>query len=143
MQGYHQIPLEEESSKLTTFLLPSGCFRYLRAPMGLSCSSNEFRRRSDEVVEGLPGIRKLVDDILIQAPDLNTLNHRIEQLIARCKKHNFTLSRRKLEIGHFVEFAGQIISQQGVTPNPKYLQGIRRFPCTHNDPGTQELSGNG
>ena len=30
-QGYHQIPLEEESSKLTTFLLPSGRFQYLRA----------------------------------------------------------------------------------------------------------------
>ena len=128
-QGYHQIPLEEESSKLTTFLLPSGRFRYLRAPMGLSCSSDEFCRRSDEVVEGLPGVRKLVDDILIQAPDLKTLNHRVEQLIARCKKHNFTLSRRKLEIGHSVEFAGQIISQQGVTPNPKYLQGIRDFPA--------------
>ena len=128
-QGYHQIPLEEESSKLTTFPLPSGRFRYLRAPMGLSCSSDEFCRRSDEVVEGLPGVRKLVDDILIQAPDLNTLNHRIEQLIARCKKHNFTLSRRKLEIGHSVEFAGQIVSQQGVKPNPKYLQGIHDFPA--------------
>ena len=85
-QGYHQIPLEEESSKLTTFLLPSGHFRHLRAPMGLSCSSDEFCRRSDEIIEGLPGIRKLVDDILIQAPDLNTLTQRIEQLIAKCRK---------------------------------------------------------
>ena len=67
-QGYHQVPLDEESSKLTTFLLPSGHFRFLRAPMGLSCSSDEFCRRSDKVIEGLPGIRKLVDDILVQAP---------------------------------------------------------------------------
>ena len=28
--GYYQIPLEEESKKLTTFLLPSGRYRYLR-----------------------------------------------------------------------------------------------------------------
>ena len=128
-QGYHQIPLEEESSKLTTFLLPSGRFRYLRAPMGLSCSSDEFCRRSDEVVEGLQGVRKLVDDILIQAPDITTLTRRIEELIARCKKHNFTLSRRKLEIGEAVEFAGQIVSMNGVAPNPKFLQGIRDFPA--------------
>ena len=54
--GYHQVPLEEESSKLTTFLLPSGRFRFLRAPMGLSCSSDEFCRRLDKVIEGLSGV---------------------------------------------------------------------------------------
>ena len=43
-QGYHQVPLDEDSSKLTTFLLPSGRFRFLRAPIGLSCSSDEFCR---------------------------------------------------------------------------------------------------
>ena len=128
-QGYHQVPLDEDSSKLTTFLLPSGRFRFLRAPMGLSCSSDEFCHRSDKVIEGLPGIRKLVDDILIQAPDLDTLRNRIDQLLARCRMHNFTLSRKKLEIGEAVEFAGQIVSQIGVQPNPAYLQGISDFPA--------------
>ena len=80
-QGYHQVLLEEESSGLTTFLLPSGRFRFLRAPMGLSCSSDEFCHRSDQVIEGLPGIRKLVDDIRVQAPDIQTLNNRIQLLI--------------------------------------------------------------
>ena len=31
---YFQLGLDEESSKITTFLLPQGKFRYLRAPMG-------------------------------------------------------------------------------------------------------------
>ena len=127
-QGYHQVPLEDESSKLTTFLLPSGRYRFLRAPMGLSCSSDEFCRRSDKIIEGLPGVRKLVDDILIQAPNAETLQLRIDMLIARCQEHNFTLSRRKLEIGESVEFAGQIVSKEGVRPNPKFLQGLRDFP---------------
>ena len=105
MQGYHQVPLEDDSSKLTTFLLPSGRFRFLRAPIYLSCSSNKFCRRSEKVIDGLPGVRKLVDDILVQAPDLNILNHRINLLIERCKAHNFTLSKRKLEIGESLKFA--------------------------------------
>ena len=128
-QGYHQVPLDEESSKLTTFLLPSGRFRFLRAPMGLSCSSDEFCRRSDKMVEGLQGVRKLVDDILVQAPDLKTLQDRINELLRRCKSNNFTLSQKKLEIGESVEFAGQIVSSDGVQPNPVYLQGIREFPA--------------
>ena len=129
MQGYHQVPLEEESSKLTTFLLPSSRFHFLRAPMGLSCSSDEFCRRSDKIIEGLPGVRKLVHDILIQAPDLKTLNDRIDSLLNRCRSNNFTLSRKKLDIRELVEFAGQIVSTNGVQPNPTYLQGIRDFPA--------------
>ena len=101
-QGYHQVPLDEESSKLTTFLLPSGRFRFLQAPMGLSCSSDEFCRRSDKIIEGLPGVRKLVDDILVQAPDPKILNDHIDILLERCKSINFTLSRKKLEIGESV-----------------------------------------
>ena len=46
LSGYHQIELSEEASYLTTFLLPSGMYRYQRAPMGLSSSSDEFCRRT-------------------------------------------------------------------------------------------------
>ena len=55
--GYFQIPLDEEASKLTTFILPSGRYRYLRAPMGLSSSSDEWCRYSDRVVDGFPWCR--------------------------------------------------------------------------------------
>jgi hypothetical protein len=40
--GYFQVKLDEKSSLLTTFLLPEGKFCYVRAPMGLSSSSDEF-----------------------------------------------------------------------------------------------------
>ena len=39
VHGYFQLALDDRSSKITTFLLPSGRFHYLRAPMGLSSSS--------------------------------------------------------------------------------------------------------
>ena len=63
MHGYFQIPLDDEASKLTTFILPSGRYRYLRAPMGLSSSSDEWCRHSNCVVEGFPLCWKIVDDI--------------------------------------------------------------------------------
>ena len=97
--------------------------------MGLSCLSDEFCCRSDKIVKGLQGIRKLVDDILVQAPDLPTLQDHINKLLERCKSHNFTLSRKKLETGEAFEFAGQIVDHNGVHPNTTYLQGIRDFPA--------------
>ena len=114
--GYHQIPLDEESSKLTTFLLPSGRYRHTVAAMGMSCSSDEFCRRSDAIVEGLAGVRKLVDDILVQAPTLDMLVTRIKAVLERCKDNQFILSRKKFEIGTTVTFAGFRVSQEGVYP---------------------------
>ena len=63
IHGCFQPAWDEESLRLTTFLLPSGRYRYLRAPMGLSSSSDEWCRHSDTVLEGLPYARKVVDDI--------------------------------------------------------------------------------
>ena len=100
LHGYHQLLLDEESSKLTTFLLPSGCYRYLRAPMGLSASSDHWCYRSDQVVQGLPGVLKLVDDILVQAPTADELAKRIFGLLDRCRQHGLTLSKKRSKSDH-------------------------------------------
>ena len=55
-QGYHQIPLDEESSKLTTFLVESSRYGYIRAPMGLNPSSVHFCSRADEAFSSVEGI---------------------------------------------------------------------------------------
>ena len=53
VHGYFQLALDERSSKLTTFLIPQGRFRYLRAPMGLNASSDEWCHQSDIIIAGL------------------------------------------------------------------------------------------
>ena len=129
VQGYFQIPLEESSSYLTTFLLADGRYRYLRAPMGLSSSSDEWNARSDVVIEGLPFAQKIVDDILIEAPDSPTLYRRIRQVLRRCEKFGITISLRKLQIGSRVKFAGYVISEKGVYPDPEKIAALTEFPA--------------
>ncbi|NJL70883.1 MAG: hypothetical protein HC888_04345 [Candidatus Competibacteraceae bacterium] len=128
VQGYFQIPLDEESSHLTTFLLPSGRYRYLRAPMGLSSSSGAWCQQSDEAISGLEGVTKLVDDILIQAPSLAVLRDRIRAVLDRCREHGITISRRKFLYGPEVEFAGFLVSASGIRPNPDKLKAVKDFP---------------
>ena len=60
VNGYFQISLDEESSGLTTFILPLGRYRYVHIPQGLNVSSDEWCRRSDAIVEGLLWARKIV-----------------------------------------------------------------------------------
>ena len=44
--GFHQIPLDEESSKLTTFLTPCGKFSYERLPFGVTSTAEFFSQNS-------------------------------------------------------------------------------------------------
>lgn len=48
--GFYQIGLDEESSKLTTFWTPFGRYRYLRMPFGISAAPEEFECKLHERV---------------------------------------------------------------------------------------------
>ena len=66
VNGYWQIPLEEESGKFTTFITEWGRFRYKRAPtMVLVSLGDEFCARTDRALADIQGVYKLVDNILI------------------------------------------------------------------------------
>ena len=113
VHGYFQLALDEESSIITTFLLPQGKFRYLRAPMGLNASSDKWCCHSDAIIEGFPCARKIVDDTLIWAENMEILEERIKLVLERCRHVNVTMSEKKFEIGEKMEFAGHMISATG------------------------------
>ena len=126
--GYFQIPLDEESSKLTTFLIESGRYRFLRAPMGLIPSSDYFCERTDLAFATVIDLLKIVDDGLLQAPSKPVLLKSFREVLECCHKNNIALHRRKLEIGLSVIFAGHKISLDGVRPEGKKTEAISNFP---------------
>ena len=63
--GYWQIPIHKDDQELTTFITPWGRYKFLRAPMGLSASGDEYNRRGDEALQGCSNSVKVVDDVLV------------------------------------------------------------------------------
>ena len=141
LHGYFQVALDEEASKLTTFLLPSGRYRYLRLPMGLSSSSDEWCMHTDRAIEGLPWACKIVDDILVWAPSFTELLDRIRIIAKRCLSLNIVLSKSKLKIGEEVPFAGLIVGPTGVRPDPSRLEAIANFPTPTDTTGVRSFLG--
>ena len=132
LSGYHQCLLHEDSRHLTTFILPSGRYRFLRAPQGLSSSGDEFCLRSDRAIEGLPWAHKLVDDILIEADTESDLFQRIRTLLDKMKEHKIICSKKKFQIGTTIPFAGYIVSADGIKPDPERTKAIQDFPTPRN-----------
>ena len=62
--GYSQVPLEEASQSRTTFITPWGRFKFLRSPMGLVSTGDEYCRRGDLVLADIDNLQKVVDDVL-------------------------------------------------------------------------------
>lgn len=139
--GYYQVELAEESKHITTFICERGTFEYNRAPMGLNCSGDEFCRRSDKAVAGLKGVLKLVDDILIYGTSYKQLFERVESVLQRCVDHGITLSKKKIEIGTKVTFAGFDVSSEGITPTAERIDAIRDYPAPKNLTGVRAFQG--
>ena len=132
LHGYWQLELDEESKPLTTFLTEFGRYRYRRAPMGLISSGDEFCARTDRALSGLPGVMKLVDDILICGKDAAEIMTRTRSVFKKCEEWGITLSQHKYQFGNQVKFAGYLISDKGIAPDPDKVAAIRNFATPEN-----------
>ena len=122
VNGYYQI------AYLTTFLFPSGRYRFLRAPQGCCASSDVWCRESDKVIRGMSFAKKLLDDILVWANTVAELQANITKILQECKAMNLTISKSKLRMGSSVRFAGHLVSSLGIKPDPDLLASIGDFP---------------
>lgn len=141
VSGYFQVPLEESSRDLATFLLPSGKYRPKSAPMGLNISSDVFCQRSDAALAGVPDLIKIVDDGLLQAEDEAAMVPKFKTVLEACRRNSLTLSRPKLQWGREVEFAGHVISAEGIKADPRKIEALAKFPAPTNVPTLRSFLG--
>ena len=105
-----------------------GCYRYLRAPMGLTSSGDEFCARTDKALAGISGVFKLVYDILMLGDSVEQLLDQVKAIFKYCEEHRITLSETKYQVGTEVKFAGYLVSDKGTKPDPEKVAAISQFP---------------
>ena len=64
--GYWSVHLDPDSLLLTTFRTPFGRYCWTRLPFVLNVSQDNFQARMDEVLEDLPGVTNIHDDVRFQ-----------------------------------------------------------------------------
>ena len=119
-------------------MLHSGRYFFRKTVMGNRLLSDTWLRASDEVIEGLHGVFKLVDDMLIGGRDYTQLAERLKALLKMCREAVMILASNKVQVGSRVSFAGYIIDGTTQYHNPKKVEAVTKFPL----PTTQkELRG--
>ena len=63
--GFWHVKLDDSSSDLTTFNTPFGRCRWKRMPFGIRSAPEVFQRRMHELIEGMPDVEVVADDLLL------------------------------------------------------------------------------
>ena len=126
--GFHQVKLDESSSYLTTFWTPFGRYRYLRMPFGISSAPEEYQRRMHDVVQGLPGVEIIADDILVYGKGsikeeyIKDHDHNLTKLLERARAVNLKLNKKKLKLRlSEVRYMGHLLTSEGLLPDPEKI----------------------
>ncbi len=95
-KGYHQVKLNPESRKLTTFHTPFGRYRYVCLAMGLSSANNVFTTRYGDAFNYTIKGQRCTEDTLIYGHTSNKLARKTREFIAACSEASITLNVKSL-----------------------------------------------
>ena len=90
--GFWQIPLDEESRLLTTFVTPFGRYCFNRLPFGISSAPEIFQRTLSRILEDLDGTICQMDDILVHGIDQSEYDRRLRAVLLRLQEAGLTLN---------------------------------------------------
>ena len=125
---FFQVPLTEESKKLTAMPTPERVYVHNVLAMGLSLVSDVFEMIIKDMTKGLPGVINIADDLLVFGSTIEE-HKNLLAVLDRCKEICLTLNPRKFKFKcKMVPFFGNVVSDQGIFPDLKKVQSIKNWP---------------
>ena len=115
--GYWQIPMDEDSKEMTSFISESGLYQFEVMPFGLKTATATFQRFMDAVLAGLKWRSLLVylDDIVIFSSSFDQHIKDVREVFDRLRAAGLQLNRSKC---HFLKskftYLGHIVSENGI-----------------------------
>ena len=131
--GYCQLPLDEESSYLTTFNTPLGRFRWLRLPFGIRSAPEIYQRVIDTMLEDIEGATAIVDDIIVAGRTIEEHDEILKRVLYRATEWNVKLNLEKCRLRQTsIKYVGHIITDSGAKPDPDKIRAIVQMPEPQN-----------
>ena len=123
--GFWQIPLDSHSAKLTTFITPFGRFCFHRLVFGITSAPEHFQRRMSGMLEGIPGVLCMMDDVLVHGKTQKDHDERLTLVLSRLQAAGVTLNQEKCKFSQTsVRFLGHVVDHTGIQPDPEKIAAI-------------------
>ena len=140
--GYWQMPLDENSSKLTTFITPFGRYRFTRVPFGISIASEIYQREMSRILRGLDGIEVYQDDIIIHGKDARQHDERLRKTLDVINMNGIKLNQKKCKYRQSsITFLGHRIDANGIFAHEDKIKAIVDMTAPTNVPELRSFMG--
>ena len=126
--GYWQIPVRPEDVQKTAFRTRWGLYEYLVMPFGLTNAPAQFMDMMNVLLgEYLDKfVLVFLDDILIYSANVENHAEHLRQVLSVLKKERLYAKASKCEmVKTSIEFLGQQIQPEGMTPTEAKLKAVR------------------
>ena len=123
--GYWHIKLSDESSYFCTFNTSWGRKRFLRMPFGISSASEIMQKRNEETLGDIQRVHVIADDLIIAATDDQEHDIIMDRVLQRARDKGVKFNSDKIQFKiSEVEYMGNIVSSEGLKPDPKKIEAI-------------------
>ena len=112
--SFWQIPLDEQSSLLTTIITSNCRYKFLRMPYGITSGFEVFQRSMEHLFANQP-CEIIVDDILVYGKNTEEHDANLRQVFYRVRQLNMKLNAEKCKF-HVTEvlFVGHVLTADEV-----------------------------
>ncbi len=140
--GFWQIPLEEHSARLTTFITPQGRYCFKRLPFGITSAPEIFQRKMSELLHGHDGTVVYMDDILVFGETQDKHDQNLKRVMETIRASGLRLNKEKCRFSQpELNFLGQVVSRQGIAPSPERVKAITAMDSPQNISELRRLLG--
>ncbi len=120
--GYPSIPLNDESRKILTIVMPFGAFECLTLPMGVMPASDLFQVRMVHIFAPMKSLRPFlyIDDVLhFKGTTFEEHLNILDEILRRIGKAGLQVSTEKSRFcQECVEYLGFLLKRTGYEPVP-------------------------
>ncbi|XP_049273354.1 uncharacterized protein LOC125759110 [Rhipicephalus sanguineus] len=125
--AYNQLPLDDDAKKIAVLNTHKGLFCYNRLAFAIASAPALFQRRIEAVLQGLPGVKVYLDDIIVAEKAQNTTL--LHQVLERLRANGLTLNKEKCRFREKeVVFLGHLIDARGLHPLQDNLEAVLAAP---------------
>ena len=141
-KGYWQIPLDEESIRLTTFNTPFWRYQFARLPYGVHLAQEVFHKRINQSFDVIPQVETDINDMLIwRHSDVNH-NMCLIRCLEKAHKIGMTLNVEKCKFKETeLIYLGHKLTVNGIEPDENKIKSILEMPKPEDKKDAQRLLG--
>ena len=130
------------SSKLTTFITPSGRLCFRRLPFGITSAPEMFQKTITNLLKDQRGVAAIQDDIIVDGKTVAEHDASLQRVLKTIAESGLRLNEKKGEIRKpKICFFGNVITEKGVSRDPEKVKAIQELPAPKNVSELRQLLG--